>query len=273
MSNHVSSAVRKHRLGVGSTAKAVVLLMSDLASDDGSGIWASKQTMADELEMSKRTIHAAIDKLIEAGFVSEVGRRHHDHGYTVEYRIHIEAVLRCDKVRAEKPKTCSSRTRAGDAPVQDLHERRAGDAPRDVQEMHPNHPSTILKPKDDHSASQNDLCSFSEFWKVWPLKKIGKQKAEEAFKRLSAQHRREAVERCARWASNWRAAYPGASDLHAATYLNGKRWQDEFAGVGPSGAGQQQRTQPRADQPRTVIPSQAVRDELPPPSNRYGRIQ
>lgn len=154
MSNIVAGMARKRSVGLGPTAKAVLLYMADLASDDGTGIWASKQTMADELEMSKRALQGAIIHLQEAGFVSAVGTRKHRNGSTVEYRIEVSALENMPLTRAANaPVTTTSRSDtttsrgAGDSPVQEVHPTRAGDAPHGVQEMHPNHPLTIHEPK------------------------------------------------------------------------------------------------------------------------------
>lgn len=70
--------------------------------------------------------------------------------------------------------------------------------------------------------------NFDAFWSAWPLSKIGKEKARSAYSRLSAQNRIEATESAATWAEAWRQANPTLSDIHPTTYLNGKRWNDEF---------------------------------------------
>lgn len=92
MSNHLTSEVDKRQ--VGSMARtAVMRLMADKASDDGSGIWASKQRMAEELGTTKQTVITTIKSLIEDGLIRECGQRPCANGYTVEYLI-IVRVLR-----------------------------------------------------------------------------------------------------------------------------------------------------------------------------------
>lgn len=103
MSNHVSSLVRSRNLGVGLTGKSVILLMADFSSDDGSGIWASKATMAKELETTERTIQRTIKALIDAGFVSEIGRRKHRNGETYEYKINLAKVQDCPPAKGTPP--------------------------------------------------------------------------------------------------------------------------------------------------------------------------
>ena len=69
-----------------------MLLLAEFASDDGTGIWASKATMARELETTERTIQRTIKALIDAGYVSLVGRKKHRNGETFEYSINISTV-------------------------------------------------------------------------------------------------------------------------------------------------------------------------------------
>lgn len=105
--------------------------------------------------------------------------------------------------------------------------------------------------------SDAGAISFSEFWSKWPLGKIGKQNAEKAFKRLSVENKRNAIDRAQHWAKCWREKYPNASDMHPASYLNGKRWEDEFAK--PS-----QQSRQISDRRGAVIPSQQGRQIIPP---------
>ncbi|HCP80327.1 MAG TPA: hypothetical protein DIT67_01590, partial [Octadecabacter sp.] len=100
MSNEVFTAVKRRKVG-SPTMKSVMLYMADSASDDGSGIWVSKATMAADLEFkSKRTVQGAIGDLMAAKLVSEVGQRGCSHGYTIEYRINLDAVLALPVTRA-----------------------------------------------------------------------------------------------------------------------------------------------------------------------------
>lgn len=91
MSNHLISMAYKRNLG-SVTRKALLVLMADKASDDGSGIWASKPTMADELCTSKPTILRTLKSLIDDGIIKETGRRDNSHGYTVEYAIVVHSL-------------------------------------------------------------------------------------------------------------------------------------------------------------------------------------
>ncbi len=91
MSNHIISLAYKRDLKT-SMRKSVMVLLADKASDDGSGIYASKQTMADELCCSKQTVIDTIKGFIAEGLVVEIGHRRNDNGYTVEYGINVEVL-------------------------------------------------------------------------------------------------------------------------------------------------------------------------------------
>lgn len=69
---------------------------------------------------------------------------------------------------------------------------------------------------------------FSEFWDLWPDKQ-GKQAAAKAWSKL-AEDRQQAAMEAVRggWFDRWRAAKPGANPIHASTFLNNSRWEDEL---------------------------------------------
>lgn len=127
-------------------------------------------------------------------------------------------------------------TPARRAPPHDVHPARR--APLPPHDVHPTparrapEPSrTIIEPSNKDQSSPDP--SFSEFWERWPLRRQGKQKAETAFRRLSKQNKRRAIDEAQEWAKRWRQAYPKANDIHPSSYLNGKRWEDEFEAADP----------------------------------------
>lgn len=145
MSFLVTSIVQRKKVG-SATVKAVLMYMSDCASEDGTGIWASKSNMAADLEMGRRTVQEAIDRLMKAGLVEQTGTRPHPHGITVEYRIVMSAVKALD------PTDRRSNTRAGAAPVREPHATRAGAAHHGVREPHTNLPLTVIEPLEEVGA-------------------------------------------------------------------------------------------------------------------------
>ncbi len=119
MSNHISSEVCKRLLG-SATRKAVLALMADKASDYGTGIWASKQTMADELEVSKQTVITTIKGLLADGILIEAGHRRCANGYLVEYAINLQALRLLPLVKAHAKDRSSSLTGQAALPVKEI---------------------------------------------------------------------------------------------------------------------------------------------------------
>lgn len=67
---------------------------------------------------------------------------------------------------------------------------------------------------------------FAAFWAACPYK-IGKASAEKAWRKLRPVDRADALARVVAFYAWFAKQYPTASTMHPATYLNGKRWNDE----------------------------------------------
>lgn len=147
--SHVATGIVQRRKVGSPTRKAVLMFMAACASDDGSGVWTSKQSMADDLEMGKRTVQVCIDDLVKDGLIAEVGRRACRNGFTVEYRINLTAVQALPETRdnsVTRAAPAPQETSVAPAPVQHVHVTRAAPAPQDVQDVHPNHTGTVKEP-------------------------------------------------------------------------------------------------------------------------------
>lgn len=112
MSNHLISTAYKRDLRT-PMRKSVMALLADKASDDGSGIYASKQTMADELCCSKQAILNTIEAFLSEGLLVKIGRRGNANGYTFEYGIVVSALealplVKCHADRAARQSTKST---------------------------------------------------------------------------------------------------------------------------------------------------------------------
>lgn len=110
MSNHLISMAYKRDLRT-PMRKALMVLLADKASDDGEGIWASKQTMADELNCSRQTIIDTIKGFIADEMLEEVGHRHATNGFTVEYKILVPALEAVPLVNCHATRRASGRVR------------------------------------------------------------------------------------------------------------------------------------------------------------------
>jgi uncharacterized protein YdaU (DUF1376 family) len=74
--------------------------------------------------------------------------------------------------------------------------------------------------------SDKDQC-FENFWEIWPSKK-NKQNARKAWRKLTIDAKRAAYAAVrAGWFDQWQAASPDANPIHASTFLNSRRWEDQ----------------------------------------------
>lgn len=98
MSRQVAALVYSRQVG-SMARKAVLAYFAERANDDGTGIWSSKQRIADEIECSKQTVIATTKALIADGLVIEAGQHRNQNGYTVVYNIMLSAVAALPQAR------------------------------------------------------------------------------------------------------------------------------------------------------------------------------
>lgn len=230
MSNHVSSEVLKRQLNT-LTRKAVMHLLADKASDNGSGIWASKQTMADELCTSKQTILTTIRGLVDDGLLKEVGHRRCANGYLVEYCIDVGALKALPLVKAHQRDQSSSLTGQATLPVKHLAPTSQAALPDQSSSLTQTtlEPSLNQSPLPPASGGRKIRTTISDDWKVpelgslpdnakafalrWPAGAYAAQ--AEAFERY---HRGTGTRR-ADWDALWAA---WVSNKHEAVMRQGK---------------------------------------------------
>jgi hypothetical protein len=194
--------------------KLVLLKLADNANDQGE-CWPSYQYIADQCEMSKRSVMVHIEALIASGFLRK------------EHRIGGEKINKSNLYTLRIP---------SDGVVQEIHYPSAGDAlggsagaaPRTSHSLEP-----VIEPLPDLKKSVSDgflESLFEKFWNHYTTKQ-GKQKAKIKFK----QFLKGKKEGQARFWMNLMLAYytdclekqiAGYDKIHAATYINNKRWED-----------------------------------------------
>jgi hypothetical protein len=161
MSNHLISATYKRSLGSG-TRKAVMALLADKASDDGRGIYASKQTMAEELDLSKKTVIRIFKEFLEEGLLVEVGPAPISciGGHTINYSIVVSELLKLPlngpgQRKFEQEKRSQGVTSPTVSPVKNGGESGPRVSPK------PNKPNTPQPPQRDEGES----CDIGD--RVW----------------------------------------------------------------------------------------------------------
>lgn len=194
--------------------KLILLKLADNANDQGE-CWPSYQHIADQCEMSKRSVMVHIEALIESGFLRK------------EYRLGGEKGNKSNVYTLAFPSKV----------VQEIHHPSAGDslggsagaAPRTSHSLEPiKEPCVDLKKSTaDDDFIQNE---FNRFWRNYPTKKAVRV-AEASFKKLVKGKKESQVRFYVDLILNYHLdcierAETGADKLHAATLINQKRWED-----------------------------------------------
>ena len=161
MSFHVTSTCTQRKFG-SATRKQIISFLADKASDDGSGIWCSKGTIAQSTELSKSTVKRTITQFLDEGIISETGKRTNSHGFTVEYRINLDQVAQLPLT-----KELSDTTGFTVNPVQHEPPRGSTLHPQGGSPRTPNHSLTILEPPTRKRAGKEGDLNLLEFEKAW----------------------------------------------------------------------------------------------------------
>lgn len=112
----------------------------------------------------------------------------------------------------------------------------ADDDPSSPKEKSPTPPKEITPPTGSE-AKASYTRDFEEFWTIWKsvASSTGKFEAFKAWKARKPAEREQASRLAANYFRRWRAEHPEASPLHAATYLNKRRWLDMLDDAEPAG--------------------------------------
>ncbi len=178
MSYIVSSICADRDIGMASR-KQMLMFLADKASDDGSGIWCSKNTIALFTSLSKSTVKRIINDFLKEGILAETGKRPNNHGYTVEYCICLDHVTQLPSVYA-----CVNQRGSIMNSVHDEPQRGVIVNPQEGLSRTPNHPSTILQPptREREEAVEEVDIEFEKAWLAYPEDRRRNQKScREAF--------------------------------------------------------------------------------------------
>lgn len=203
--------VKAMKTKVGSPLRKLVLIkLADNANDQGE-CWPSYQYIADQCEMSRRSVMSHIDALCSVQLIKKEIR----YGGHKGNSSNIYILTLAGGANAAPP---------GESPALGGSESAA---PRTSHSSEPvNEPKPLSKP--------DPMEGFDKFWKLYP-RKVSKASAEKAWMKLSVTSGLLAVMLGAlsKQATSIEWLKSGGQFIpHPATWLNARRWEDEL----PSGA-------------------------------------
>jgi len=146
------------------TIKHVIKEMADRASDNGTGIYCSKQTIANDTGLSKTSVKKTVNELLGSGLIVETGKYWRGGQYTKVYKINTEMV-------ADLPKTNKP---AGEESYP-LHKTqsdggKANSTPRLGKKAAPNRPITLQEPLTREREAVGEILNycFMLAWQAYP---------------------------------------------------------------------------------------------------------
>ena len=167
MSYHVEALCDRHRFG-SATRKQIIMYLANKASDDGTGIWCSKHTIARHTELSLATVKRIIRDFLAEGMLVATGMRDTSrHGQTVVYRIVLETVEQLELLLRDK---AASATGVSTNPVQPAPTTGVTVPPQPGSVRPPNNPkNNPMNPPPPRDEAQEVADSdLDPIWAVYP---------------------------------------------------------------------------------------------------------
>ena len=210
----------------------------------------------------KAAVKSCLDELQEAGYLRRSQEHRQDGTFgTAVYILYDEPP---DLPLTENQSTVEN-TR--DLPLADhpstdkppTGEPPADDQPQYNKQVLNKHKSPYSPPED----GGDGLDLFDRFWAAYP-KKVGKQAARKAWKKLKLDRRTMQVmsDALSLHKASWKWAKEGGAYIpDPATWLNGRRWEDDPTAYPPAGAVERQKAPPAPERPHVPV---YVRTEIDP---------
>lgn len=176
------------------TDKNVLSALANYASDCGSGIWASNQTVGDRAGVSRETAQRSIKRHIESGLLINDGtRKTSGTSFTRVYKIDV-------RLLHSLPLTLTAKKQKEYMEVTERHNQNTApevtltlggsdaDTVSEVTERHTNRPLTF------NESSSDETIDFEAFWKAYPFTTgTNKGAAFSAWGQLSNSDQRQAL--------------------------------------------------------------------------------
>lgn len=162
MSWKVATLCAERRFG-SPVRKQIIMYLADKASDDGSGIWCSKGTIARQTELGETTVKRAVSEFVSEGILIETGRRNCVNGYTTVYSINLGQIGSLEPIYDPDMGTGSRADGVQNGPG-------TGSAEAGVRgpQRTPNHPKTSHKSPTRESAAEVADQDFEKTWAAFP---------------------------------------------------------------------------------------------------------
>jgi len=194
--------------------RLVLLALADHAGDDGE-CYPHTARLAEKCSLDRKTVQRHLIALDERGLVAKLYRRKRGDGRLAgwQYRLALDTV---------EGAPTSPREGTPTSPPEGTPTSRLEGTPMPSLE-----PSSMNR-QDEPSIEPAVVDEWDRWWSTYP-RKTGKQAARKAWEKLSAADRTAALAELDTHVAYWQAVATSPQFIpHAATWLNGRRWEDEL---------------------------------------------
>lgn len=213
------SAVLDH-FPEGGTRKLALICLADYADDGGGTCYPSIRTIARRCCCSESQARRHVHALIESGYVNvEPGTEQGGSG-SRRYQINLDKLTPCTDATPGTHARGSTHARGPLAPM------RETPSTHDTRSVI-NRQLTVSAKRKRSAIASDEFCAF---WNAYP-KKRDRRKAEKAWNALNPDG--EVIQSMLRALAAWKASPDWQRDggqfiPHPATWINGRRWEDEL---------------------------------------------
>ena len=139
------------------TEKNLLMAMANYASDNGEGIWASNQCLADRAGVSRETATRTVKSLKDKGLIERIGIKKYGMTHTVIYRMDLTVLYHLDLTETAK----NHLERMAVSDVTEDHNASVSDVTEDhnasVSDVTEDHNASVSDVTEDHNASVSDV--------------------------------------------------------------------------------------------------------------------
>lgn len=205
--------------------KLVLMALADNADNDGY-CWPGNAKTAERCQMSESSVRRHIVALERAGLIEKVKRRRRKDG-TLSVWIYRLTLSKAQDSATAHPQPVGTGAQKSDHICTEICAPVNAQEPSVEPSLNPQltHVSDITQEAEILDDSES---LFITFWRDYPRSE-GKQPARRAWAKLSEIEQRAAVEAVPVHVEHWRRDKTERKFIpHAATWLNARRWEDEF---------------------------------------------
>jgi hypothetical protein len=236
MSVHISAIVWKRQFPSHS-AKLVALKLADVAGDDGAHVYPAVKTVAEECQLSEKSVRRAISEMRKAGVLVLIARGSNQ-GATEEgsaprgtrknheYAFDIDALLGLPLSAPIIKKDLKDEEKTVDT-VSNVSGERGTQSPPTVDTVSNAHIIGNSEPSKEPTRAERVFLSFEDFENKWPWYSHEKRTvAARQWSKLSEEERQGAFDGIGKYI---KSKHPGGKRTSAGNYLAEKVWLSRSA--------------------------------------------